>query len=71
MYWKALLHHDPQAPGCTHLEARPEGVELFTLGGFAVLPREGRRFSRLIARQDGGFRYACANPAVETRYRFT
>ena len=71
VYWKALLHHDPQAPGCTHLETRPDGVELFTFGGFAVLPREGRRFSRIIARQDGGLRYACANPAVETRYRFT
>ena len=70
VYWQAILHHDPQAPGCTHLETRPEGIELFTFGAFAQLPREGRSFRRLLARDQGSLRYACDNPAVESRYCF-
>ena len=70
VFWKSLLHHDSQAPGCTHRENKPPGVELFTFGGFALLSGEGRSFSRTIARENGRIRYACANPVVESRYRF-
>ena len=69
-YWAALLHHDPQAPGCQHRENMPPGVELFTLGGSALLLRERRILDRTIAREESGIRYVCANPPVETRYRF-
>ena len=70
VFWRALLHHDPQAPGCQHRENQPPGVELITFGGFALLPGEGRHFRRTIARQNGGLRYACGNPPVESRYCF-
>jgi len=43
---------------------------LFTFGAFAQLPREGRSFRRVLARAKGGLRYACENPAVESRYCF-
>ena len=69
-YWRAQLHHDPVAPGCQHLDTMPSGVELLTFGAAANLPAEGRRFSRTLARDNGGYRYACENPAVENRYRF-
>ena len=70
VYWRAILHHDEQAPGCTHLETKPAGIELFTFGASAYLPREDRSFSRTIARVDGGLRYGCETPAVESRWRF-
>lgn len=70
VFWRAILHHDAQAPGCTHLETKPEGVELFTFGAFARLPREERSFSKILARVDGGLRYGCQTPVVESRYRY-
>ena len=70
VFWRALLHHDPLAPGCQHRESLPPGVELITFGGFALLPAEGRHFRRTIARENGGLRYTCENPPVESRYRF-
>ncbi len=70
VYWRSILHHDEEAPSCTHLQARPEGIELFTFGAFAYLPREGRSLARTLARVDGGLRYGCEMPAVESRWRF-
>ena len=70
VFWRAILHHDKQAPGCTHLETKPAGIELFTFGAFAELPREGRSFRRIVARVDGGLRYGCETPVVESRYRY-
>ena len=70
VFWSALLHHDTLAPGCQHRESLPPGVELITFGGFALLTAEGRHFKRTIARENGGLRYACENPAVERRYCF-
>ena len=71
VYWRSILHHDEEAPGCTHQETRPEGIELFTFGAYAHLPREGRSLARTLARVDGGLRYGCETPAVESRWRFT
>ena len=70
VFWRAILHHDEQAPGCTHLETKPAGIELFTFGAFAHLPREMRSISKTIARDDGSLHYSCEVPAVESRYRF-
>jgi hypothetical protein len=70
IFWKALLHHDPQAPGCQHRETRPPGVELFNFGGFALLPREGRYLNRTIAWEGETLRYACSNIPAEARYHF-
>ena len=70
VYWRAILHHDEEAPGCTHLETKPPGIELVTFGAFAHLPREQRSISKTIARVDGGLRYGCEVPTVERRYRF-
>lgn len=70
VFWRALLHHDPQAPGCQHREDLPPGVELFNMGGFALLPRGGRYIKRIIARENGRFRYACANTPVESFFSF-
>ena len=70
VYWRAILHHDEEAPGCTHLETKPAGIELFTFGAFAHLPREQRSISKTIARVDGDLRYGCEVPAVERRYHF-
>ncbi|MBI4532039.1 MAG: hypothetical protein HY709_11035, partial [Candidatus Latescibacteria bacterium] len=71
LFWKALLHHDPQAPGCQHRETRPPGVELFHVGGFVLLPGEGRYLKRIIAWENGTLRYACSNTPVEAHYSFS
>ena len=70
VYWDSVLHHDPEAPGCTHLETRPDDIELFTFGAFAVLPREGRALKRIVSRENGGLRYGCQNRAVESRVAY-
>ena len=70
VYWQSVLHHDPQAPGCTHKETRPPGIDLYTFGAFALLPQAGRWLYKRISKENGEVRYSCENRAVETRFRF-
>ena len=70
VYWDSVLHHDPEAPGCTHFETRPPGVELFTFGAFCVFPRECRQLRKIVSRDGDGLRYGCENPPVISRWKY-
>lgn len=70
VYWDSVLHHDPQAPGCTHMETRPPGVELFTFGAFCVFPRECRQLRKIVSRDGDGLRYGCDNPPMIDRWKY-
>lgn len=70
VYWESVLHHDPEAPGCTHRETRPAGIELFTFGAFCVFPRECRSLRRIVSRDGDGLRYGCQNPPVHSRWKY-
>jgi hypothetical protein len=71
VYWRSVLHHDAQAPGCQHVEREPEGAELLTMGASAQLPLQGRRLTRTIARDGDRILPACETPVVESRCRYS
>ena len=66
VFWKAMLHHDAEAPGCQHRDTMPPGVELFTHVAAYTLPAEGRSFRRVMARDTGRVLYPCSVPVIET-----
>jgi len=70
VYWKSVLHHDTRAPGCQHLDRIPEGIELFTMGATAQLPRQGRRLGRTIARVGERIVPPCETTVVESLFRY-
>ena len=68
--WDCMLHHDPEAPGCQHIETLPTGVELFTHEASAWYPAKGWKFKRRFATENGTVRWPCSVPDQETRWRF-
>ena len=67
VFWRAMLHHDENAPGCQHRDNMPEGVALFTHVAGYTLPAEGRSFRRVIARENGEVLYPCSVESIEPR----